>query len=186
MNKLRGLAAAFLAGAMMLSVAGCSGVKYIEDEDKFFDALEKTADIRKKDTILHEKNTIFDGDDVEYIIFAEDGDNYYLYVRYEDEDDAMDRFEEFFEDFEDALDDDVFDGANMRALSKTKGSVVLNGDFEDGVELSGFDKFYDDTGFYGGVYVNKNVYIEVYSLDGSKRDKEKIDTFLKTIGMPKP
>jgi len=186
MKKLRGLIAAVLVFATALSATGCTGIKYIENEDIFIDALDSAAGISKKEIRIREKRTTYNGQDAEYLIFAEDGDNNYLYVRYEDEDDAMDAFEDFYEDFEEVLGDKDFDGSNVRSISKTKGSVVINGDFEDGIELSGFAKFMDDTEFYGGVYVNKNVLIKVYSLDGSKRDKEKITNFLKEIGLPKP
>ena len=49
MKKLSSLTAAVLVGATMLSVAGCSGIRYIESEDIFFDALKNTVGIKKRD-----------------------------------------------------------------------------------------------------------------------------------------
>lgn len=186
MKRLRSLIAAVLVGATMLSVAGCSGMKYIESEDAFFDALKNSASIRKKDMQLHEKNTEYNGDDVEYLTFTEDGHNSYCYIRFEDADDAMKMFEDKYDSFEDLLDDEEFDGTNKRLISKGKGYLVLNGDVEEGAEFDGFTFYSGDMEYYGGFYVNKNVYIEVYTLNGSKREKEKIDAVLKDLKLPTP
>ena len=188
MKKLRALTATVLALATAFSIAGCSGFKVIDDEDVFFDALDNAIGIDEDET-LHDKNVKVNGDKAEYVIYAKDGDNIYTYIRFKDEDDALDYFEEFYEDFEDAKEDKDFTGNHTASMGKTRGNVVFNGEVESGTTLSLYRNdmyFYEDTEIYGGVYVNKNVYIEVYSVDGSKRDKEKINTFLKEIGFPKP
>ena len=71
------------------------------------------------------------------------------------------------------------------SLSKTRGAITVNGEVEYGNDI-GKKYISSGTELYGGIYVNKNVYIEVYSVNGSKRDKEKISSFLKAIGFPKP
>ena len=186
MGKLKGLTAAVLVGATILSIAGCSGisVKYLDDEDAFFDALKSNADIRKKDMMVHEKDTKFDGVDVEYLTFTEDGPNSYCYIRYEDAEDAMEEFENKYNSFEDILDDKAFDGDNKMMLTKDQGYLILNGDLDEGTEFDGLTFYMGDTEYYGGFYVNKNVYIEVYSLNGDRSDKEKIDAILKELNLP--
>ena len=186
MKKLRAFISLVLAGAVAFSIVGCSGFKVIDDEDVFYDALENVLDIKKKET-YHEKKTDINGDDAEYVIYSRDGDNVYTYIRFEDEDDAMDLFEDFYEEFEDAL--DGFEGSNTRSITKTRGSVIFNGEIEEKSNLPlvfGNGYMYEDSDIYGGVYVNKNVYIEVYTVNGSKRDKEKINNFLKALKFPKP
>ncbi len=188
MKKSHVLTSLLLAGAVAFSVSGCAGFKVIDDEDVFYDALENVLDVSKKET-THQKNWTINGDDAEYVIYYSDGDNTYVYVRFEDEEDAMDCFEDFYEDFEDIVDDDGFDGSNVRSILKSRGSVVFNGEVEEGSELGfivGSGYMYEDSDIYGGVYVNKNVYIEVYSVNGSKRDNEKISNFLKELKFPKP
>ena len=187
MKKLRILTATIIA-VLMLSLAGCANFKVIDDEDVFFDALDNAVGIDEDDT-QHGKNVTVNGDKAEYVIHVKDGDNYYTYIRFKKEDDAMDYFDEFFDDFEDINEDKEFTGARSASMNKTKGAVTFNGELESGSALFLYRNdvfFYEDTEIFGGVYVNKNVYIEVYSIDGSKRDKEKIDSFLKEIGFPKP
>ena len=186
MKKLKGLIAAVLVGATILSATGCSGVKYIEDEDVFFDALQDAAGIKKKEMLIREKNTTYNGVDVEYLTFTEDGGNTYCYIRFEDEDDAMDTFKDKYDSFEDLLDDKEFDGSNKRMLSNDKGYLILDGDLEEGAEFDGSTFNTGDVNYYGGFYVNKNVYIEVYTLEGSRRDKEKINAMLKALNFPAP
>ena len=187
MKKLRILTATIIA-VLTLSLAGCANFKVIDDEDVFFDALDNAVGIDEDET-QHNKNVTVNGDKAEYVIHVKDGDNYYTYIRFKKEDDAMDYFDEFYDDFEDIKEDQDFTGSHSASMGKVKGSVTFNGELESGSALFLYRNdvfFYEDTEIYGGVYVNKNVYIEAYSIDGSKRDKEKISTFLKEIGFPKP
>ena len=186
MKRLSRLIAAVLVGATMLSVASCSDVKSIDNEKTFFDALKKTAGISKKDMIVHEKNTSFDGHDTEYVTFTEDGNNSYCYIRYEDEDDAMDAFEIMYDSLEELLDSGEFDGSNKRKINDGQGYLILDGSVEAGVAFGGMTFFEKDMHYYGGFYVNNNVYIEIYTLDGSKSDKETIDAMLKELSLPRP
>ena len=188
MKKLKAITAAFLACATMLSFTSCAGFKVIDDEDVFFDALDNAVGIDDDET-FNQKNTTYNGDKVEYVIYAQDGDNFYTYIRFKKADDAMDLFDDFYQDFKEIREDGDFEGSHSSSATKTRGSVVFNGEIESGSAISFFrhDKYlYEDTEVYGGVYVNDNVYIEVYSMNGSKRDKEKITNFLKEIGFPKP
>ena len=188
MKRLKAFAATVLACATLLSFAGCSNFKLIDDEDIFFDALENTVNIEKNET-RHEKNSELNGDKVEYYIYTGDGDNFYTYIRYKKADDAMDRFDEVYQDFEEVKDDDNFEGSHSMTELKTRGSIVFNGETIGDNVIHFFhmnQHFFEDTKIYGGVYVKDNVYIEAYSVNGSKRDKEKINKFLKELGLPKP
>ena len=98
MKKLRALIATVLVFATTLSLAGCTGFKVIQDEDDFFEALDNAAGIDEDET-LHLKNVTVGGDKAEYLIHVKDGDNYYTYIRFKKEDDAMDYFDEVYEDF---------------------------------------------------------------------------------------
>lgn len=188
MKKLKSVIATVLACATMVSFTGCGGFKVISDEDTFFDALENAVNIDKDET-THEKNSTLNGDKVEYLISSRDGDNFYTYIRFKKADGAMDMFDEFYEDFEEAKEDKAFEGSSIMTETKTRGSVIFNGEVESDTALSFFHMnqyFFEDSEIYGGVYVNDNVYIEAYSVNGSKRDREKITTFLKELGFPKP
>lgn len=188
MKRLKAITAAVLACATMLSFTGCAGFKVIDDEDVFFDALDNAVGIDDDET-YHQKNVTYNGDKVEYVIYAQDGDNFYTYIRFKKADDAMDLFDDFSQDFQEIKDDNDFTGSSSMSANKVRGSVTFNGEVESGSILTLYrhdSYFYEDSEIYGGVYVNDNVYIEVYSLNGSKRDNEKITNFLKEIGFPKP
>ena len=188
MKRLKAIAAVALACATLLSFAGCSNFKVIDDEDVFFDALENAVSIDKDET-LYDRNTELGGDKVEYYIYTSDGDNFYTYIRYKKADDAMDRFDEVYQDFEEVKSDGNLEGSHTMSERKTRGSIVFNGEVIGDNVIKFFhmnQHFYEDTEIYGGVYVKDNVYIEAYSVNGSKRDKEKITKFLKEIGYPKP
>lgn len=188
MKRIKAFAASVLACATMLSFTGCGGFKVIDDEDVFFDVLENAVSVDKDET-LHEKNTTMNGDKIEYLIYDVEGDNFYTYIRFKKEDDAMDFFDEIYQDFEEINDDKEYDGSHTASLTKTRGYLVFNGEVsaENSMHFYHMNQyFFDDTEIYGGVYVNQNVYIEVYSVNGSKRDKEKITKFLKELGFPKP
>lgn len=181
MKTIKYVIASVLVLATLLSFAGCSGFKVIDDEKVFYKALDDAAGIDKDET-THEKGTTLDGDKVEYYICKNDGDNYYTYIRYKKTDDAMDRFDEFYQDFEDAKNDGDYDGSHVMSETKTRGSVIFNGTIGADTAMGFFHMnqyFFDDSDIFGGVYVNENVYIEAYSVNGSKRDKEKITNFLK-------
>ena len=188
MKRLKTVTAAVLACATMLAFTGCGGFKVISDEDIFYDALDNAVSIDKDET-TYEKNTKLNGDKVEYLIYTKDGDNIYTYIRFKKADDAMDKFDEFYEDFEEAKNDNAFEGSSTMTETKTRGSVIFSGEAEADTALSFFHMnqyFFEDSEIFGGVYVNDNVYIEAYSVNGSKRDREKITRFLNELGFPKP
>lgn len=187
MKKLSSLIAAVLVGSAILSVAGCSAFKVkLIDEKAYFEALEKNAGISKKDTLVHEKNSTYDGHDVEYVTFTDQDGSSFCYIRYEDADDAMDEFMITYDSLEELLDDGTFEGSNKRMINNDQGYILLDGSVEEGTAFAGMTFFTGDTHYYGGYYVNNNVFIEILTLDGSKSDKEMIDAMLKELGLPTP
>ena len=186
MKLFRGLIAAVLCGATMLSVAGCKSekVKSIDDEDVFFDALKKTAGISKNDMMVNDKNTQFDGMDVEYLTFTDEGCNSYCYIRFEDEEDAYEMFKSKYDSFEELLDDKDFEGDNKRNLKDDQGYLILDGEVAEGAAFDGLTFNTRDTHYYGGFYVNKNVYIAVYSLNGDSDEMDTVDAMLKELDFP--
>lgn len=184
MKKMRAVIASLLVCATLISFAGCARVKLIDDEDIFFDALDNAAGIEEDET-AHAKSTTFNGDKAEYVIQAKDGDNTYTYVRFKKADDAIEYFEDAYDSFNDAVKDKEFEGSHSMAISKKSGWITFNGDIEKGSRV-GTKYLSSDSEIFGGVYLNQNVYIEVYSIEGSKRDKEKISAFVKELGFPKP
>jgi len=192
MNRHHVLTIAAVACSTLFLFSGCASFQPIEDENVFVDVLDKAAGVEEDETIS-EKNAKISGGRTEYLIAYDDGDIVLTYIRFNDKDDAMTYFTEFYKDFEDAIENRDFDGNNLRSVSRTRGYIVFDGELGDGRELSVFNAgdmyktyFAEDTELYGGIYVNKNVYIEAYSVDGSKRDKEKIANVLKQLDFPKP
>lgn len=184
MKKVRAIIAALMACITLFSLTSCAGFKVVDDEDVFFDALDKVVSIEKEET-RYEKNTRFSGSKVEYLIEAKSGDNTYRYVRFKKEDDAMDFFDDMYQNVDTIIAEKEFKGNHKISESKTRGTISLDGEVEYGLELK--DVYVSgDTDFYGTICVNKNVFIQVYSLNGSKRDKEKINNVLKELGLPKP
>ena len=63
---------------------------------------------------------------------------------------------------------------------------MLDGVVRKGVEFDGLTFFDRDLHYYGGFYVNKNVYIEVFSLNGSEKERKIVDSMLKQLNLPNP
>ena len=102
MKKLRTITAVVLSFATALSMTGCTSFKVIDDEEVFYDALDDAVGIEEEDTYNRE-NTMVGDAKVQYVIYAEDGDNYYTYIRFKREEDAMDYFDDIYDDFRDIL-----------------------------------------------------------------------------------
>lgn len=188
MKKLRTITAVVLSFATALSMAGCTSFKVIDDEEVFYDALDDAVGIEEEDTYNRE-NTMVGDAKVQYVIYAEDGDNYYTYIRFKREEDAMDYFDDIYDDFRDILEDNDFEGSHSMSESNSKGHIILDGILDDNTPITFYSRSIcgnEDVELYGGIYVNDNVYIEVLTINGSKRDREKIDAFLKQIEFPKP
>ena len=131
---------------------------YIKSEKTYFDALKKHAGISRNDTKVHTANSEFDGKPAEYFTFTEYFHNSYGYFRFKKAKDAMSMLKSRYESLEKLLASKEFNGSSKRALSKDQGYILLDGVVRKGVEFDGLTFFEDDTHYYGGFYVNKNVY----------------------------
>lgn len=161
-------------------------IKYIKNEKTFFDALKKHAGINMKDTKVHSKNSEFDGHPAEYFTFTEYFSNSYGYFRFKDAKYAMSMLKSKYDSLEELLGKSEFKGSSKRTLSKDQGYVLLDGVVKKGVAFDGLTFFDRDLHYYGGFYVNKNVYIEVFSLNGSEKERKIVDSMLKQLNLPKP
>ncbi len=159
---------------------------YIKSEKTYFDALKKHAGISRNDTKVHTANSEFDGKPAEYFTFTEYFHNSYGYFRFKKAKDAMSMLKSRYESLEKLLASKEFNGSSKRALSKDQGYILLDGVVRKGVEFDGLTFFEDDTHYYGGFYVNKNVYIEVFTLNGSEKERKIVDSMLKQLKLPKP
>ncbi|MCR4688212.1 MAG: hypothetical protein K5745_01525 [Saccharofermentans sp.] len=177
MKNLKALIAGTLTGVMMLSVVGCANLKLIDDEDVIFDALDEAVGIDEDDCSTYKDSSV-DGSDTEYEIYAYDKDCTYIYIRFEDEEDAMDYFEDFYDDFQDAKEDKDLEGSYRTSLTGSSGYIVING------ESKSDDLF--DSEIYGGFYVKDNVFIAAYTLSDKDSKIDNIKSFLGAIGYPKP
>lgn len=65
-------------------------------------------------------------------------------------------------------------------------SEAEDGVVKKGVAFDGLAFYEEDMHYYGGFYVNKNVYIEVFSLNGSEKERKIVDLILKQLKLPKP
>ena len=161
-------------------------IKYIKNEKTFFDALKKHAGISKKKTKVHSANSEFDGHPAEYFTFTENFSNSYGYFRFKNAKYAMSMLKSRYDSLEKLLAGNEFNGSSKRALSKDQGYILLDGVIRKGVEFDGLTFFEEDMHYYGGFYVNKNVYIEVFSLNGSEKERKIVDSMLKQLKLPKP
>lgn len=161
-------------------------IKYIKSEKTFFDALKKHAGISKKETKMHYANSEFDGHPIQYVTFTDSFNNSYGYFRFKDAKYAMSMLKSKYDSLEELLGKNEFKGSSKRALSKDQGYVLLDGVVKKGVAFDGLTFYEEDMHYYGGIYVNKNVYIEVFSLNGSEKERKIVDSMLKQLNLPKP
>lgn len=167
-----------MAGVMMMSLAGCKKIAYIDDEDDFIDALEDVADIDEDDCYIRE-DFENEGYDVEISVSASDGKLNYGYLRFEDADDAAEYFEdEMYDEFRDVVDDGDFDGKYKMKFTSSEGYILMNGE-EDGDEFLGGD-------VYGGIFLKNDVIIVVLSSSTKEKNTSKVDEFLRALGLPTP
>jgi hypothetical protein len=202
MKKLKRLMAAVLVGATILSFAGCSKAKDVKsdkdveeeqeeqdipdiyDEDTFFDALEKVTGITEKDMMVNERNESFDGPPAEHVTFTQDFDNSYCYIRYENAEDAMNAFRIRYDSLQELLETKEFEGSNRGMVNDKQGFLIMDGTVKAGVAFGGTTFFESDMHYYGIFYVNKNVYIEIFTLNGSDSEKEMIRAIIKEMNLP--
>lgn len=180
MKNCKKILSAILVASMAFSLAGCSSVKAIDKKD-FKNALKELKlddDMReyKGDDIEYYG---YDEDDIKYLARVWDDDQWYMFIQFEDTEAAHDYFEdEFYDDIMDVKEDKDFDGKLKTKLSKSSGYIILKGESES-------DDFMEGE-VYGGIYFKNDVVVVALATSDKKSDIKDIDTFLKSIGYPKP
>lgn len=137
MNGKR-IGALALASIMAFGMTGCTKIEKVSKKD-FVKACKEAG--YDKDDIYEEE---LEDDGISYLGGVEDDDIAFMYIEFEDEDDALERFDDLLEDFKDADKDGtskyVFIG------SKQYGYFVLDGEIDD------WDSFEIDGDTYLGIY----------------------------------
>lgn len=172
-KAIKNIVSVVLLASMALSIAGCA--KKIEPVKKkdFKDALEEVFDIDDDDY------RDYDWDDYENIYYYDHDTRVEMY-QYDDEEDALDLFEDIYDDYEDMIEDKEFKGKKRAVFNENGGYgyILLDG-------VTDADEFGDDD-FYGGIYWSGDTIIYVYVLSDKDKYTKQIDEFLNVIGYPKP
>lgn len=170
MKTIRNVIAVTLVGATMFSLTACGGTK-IEavSESDFIDALEKYLD---EDGILD-----YDTEEADNTYYYE-GDYFIDYYKYNDADDAKDRFEEIYELYNNARSNNDLDGTYSAVSMGSYGYILLDCDSDDPSFSEGYN--------YGGIYWTEDVLIICIFQDDSSSGKSNIDGILDEIGYPHP
>lgn len=170
---LTNVVSVILIASMGLSVSGCAGkIKPVAKKD-FKKALEESFDIDDDDY------TDYKGSDYDNVWYVEH-DYYVEYYQFDDEDDAMDMFDEFYDRYEDMVDDKDFKGRHRSVVNDKKayGYILLKGESDD-------DDFFDGD-IYGGIYwVDDTIIIVLVSSDKDKY-VDNITAMIRALGYPKP
>ena len=167
MKNTKKIIAATLVGAMLLPLAGCA--KKIEHirAGEFKDAIEE----------------VFDDDDyVSYgdMIVVMDDDYAIAFSQYDDEDDALNAWEDTVDDYEDMMDDKDFDGRTRLVNRDTYGYILLNGECDD-------RDFYQGRSYmYGGIYYVEDEIFAIVTVDDDNGARDDINTILRALGLPRP
>ncbi|MBO4637138.1 MAG: hypothetical protein J5685_08350 [Clostridiales bacterium] len=175
MKVLRSAVTFLLAGAMMMSLAGCAKkIEPLKAKD-FKDALENALDV-DEDEYLE-----IDNDNVEVVMYSE-GKYVMLYRQYDDEDDAADWFEDTLDDFEDAVDDKDFTGRHRQVYNENGGYgyILFNGENEGSGELMG------DGHIYGGIYWAEDTIVYIFCASDKDKYIDGVNAVLRELGYPRP
>jgi len=167
MKNLKKAVAITLIGAMLLPLAGCGKkIEPVRARD-FEAAIEEVFD--------DDEYMSYDGS-----VFVSDDDFVIGYMKFEDEDDALDSWEDFIDDYEDMLDHKKFDGRHVFVNRDTYGYILLNGENSD-------RNFAEGKGYYyGGIYFTEDVLIVVITTDDRDASRQDVNTILNALGYPKP
>lgn len=159
----------------MMSVAACGKNYTVVSKKDFTNALEDVADLDEDDWYDYEDYYSHSKHDID----CYDGDFHYEWIEFDDENHAMDFFEDYYyDDFEDMIDDKDFDGKYSTKITDTEGYIILNGE-------SNSSDFFDDE-LYGGIFCKDGVVVIVLCRSTRDRDTARVDEFLRAIGYPTP
>lgn len=190
MKGFKRVMAATLSVAMIAAVTGCSKIEFSTIKAKdFAKALEKV-DIEELDwddywwedqtyftasgdDVPSKYRSDYDGDIVAVVDGQGDDGTEYLFLQYEDEDDAHDYFEQIYDLFSDAKEDKEISGSIRMSLTDDTGYVLVNGE----IEIDG-----DDVDVYVAVYFVDDIYVSCVSYDADDDVIEEVNTVLDEIG----
>ncbi|MCQ2049947.1 MAG: hypothetical protein MJZ22_02965 [Candidatus Saccharibacteria bacterium] len=170
--KNKRIGALALASIMAFGMTGCTKIEKVSKKD-FVKACEEAG--YDEDDIYEED---LEDEGLSYFGGIEDDDIALIYIEYEDEDDALERFDDLLDDFEDA----DKNGSSKYAFMSNKyyGYFVLNGEIED------WDAIDFEGDAYIGVYYADDTIVMALANSDSKKDKEVIDDFVESLGYPNP
>lgn len=175
MKTMKKVVSIALVAAMMLSVAACGKNYKVVDKKTFKSALEDVAGFDEDD--IYDFKDYYDG--AEHDLDCSDGRIRYEYIQFEDNEAAMDYFEDYwYDDYEDMVDDGDFSGRRSSVITNTSAYILVNGESDS-------DDFFDDD-IYGGFFCKEDTVVLVYTVSDRDRDIEAVNEFLSAIGYPHP
>ena len=165
-NIIKSFLSVTLVASMLFSLTACAGVKEY-DKKEVKSILKDELDLKADDDFYS-----YDWDDYESFYGSYGKASFRVYI-YDDEDDALD----FFED----LVDDVFSGRTKCVTSKTSGYITFSGEADDDGDFFSEDEYY-----YGGIYYADNMIIRVSAQKDKDSARDDVNAFCKAFGLPKP
>ncbi len=173
MKNVKKVLSVAMVASMVFSMTACGkSFKAISKKDfkKGLKAIELDEDMEE----LEDDLEYYGFDDTEYVAMAEDDEQMYIFIEFEDAEVAKEYFEdEFYDDFEDAIEDEDIDGKYSYKISDNSGYILVNGEN-------------DDEEMYGGIFFKDNILVAAVADSTKKSDMKDIDAFLEEIGYPKP
>lgn len=181
MKNIKKILSVVMIVAMMVSLVSCKSFKVVDDGD-FEDAIEEIYDEEVMEISGDDiENSGRNEYDIEKFLSLIDEDVSIAYVEFEDEEAALDFFEDkYYKDFEDMIDDGDFEGSHSSGLNNSRGYILFEG------EADGEGEWEDTDEIYGGIYWTENMVILAIANSDKKSDIEDMNEFLDMLGLPTP
>lgn len=181
MKNIKKILSVVMIVAMMVSLVSCKSFKVVDDGD-FEDAIEEIYDEEVMEISGDDiENSGRNEYDIEKFLSLIDEDVSIAYVEFEDEEAALDFFEDkYYKDFEDMIEDDDFEGSHSSGLNNSRGYILFEG------EADGEGEWEDTDEIYGGIYWTENMVILAIANSDKKSDIEDMNEFLDMLGLPTP
>ncbi|MBN1892028.1 MAG: hypothetical protein JW780_04540 [Clostridiales bacterium] len=155
---------------LMTTVFASSCSKKVLNDDDFEDIM---------DDLKFDVYTIKDGlpRKTDKRINAYDDDDFIAYyIEFDDEEDAIDEFEDLLDDVMDAKDDGDFEGKIKKSGSGNYDKLIVDGEFDEDVNE------FEEGNVYAVIYRIDNIALVVAAMDNDKRDIEEVNEILKELG----
>ena len=164
----------FLCSVFLFSLVGCSGksLKVIDSGD-FEDVMD---DMDYYVTIEDDEDYLSKGQEEAGYAYDEDYEYYVIFAQYEDEEDAVEEFDDMYDDLKDAKEDEEFDGSYKKTTGKNYQKCVVNGEFDDS------NSSFPEDSTYTVVFQIENTLIVVMAYDNGKSDVKEVDKIVKELG----